>query len=53
MKIIHMDGYTPEELLAYKTDIYRNIINSMQQIINAMKKLQVQFTDSQAEVRII
>lgn len=43
MKIIHQNGYTEEELLAYKKEIFRNIIEGMQQMINAMQRLNIQF----------
>lgn len=45
MKIINMNGYSKEELLAFKPYIYRNLLESMQNIIVAMKKLNIRFTN--------
>lgn len=38
MKIIHQNGYTTEELMTFRTTIYRNLLESAKNIINAMKK---------------
>ena len=39
MKIIHQNGYTPEERAAYRTTIHKNLIDSAHHIILAMRKL--------------
>lgn len=41
MKIIHQDGFSPEELLAYRTTIWRNLLESAQAIVLYMRKLQL------------
>ena len=41
MKIINMDGYSREELLAYKPHIFRNLIESMKQVLIALQQLNV------------
>lgn len=43
VKIIHQNGYTAEELLAYRKEIFRNIIEGIQQMLNAMKRLGIEF----------
>jgi guanine nucleotide-binding protein G(i) subunit alpha len=43
VKIIHQNGYTLVELLAYKKEIFRNIIEGMQQMLSAMKRLNIEF----------
>lgn len=48
VKIIHQNGYTKEELLAYKKEIFRNIIEGMQQMIGAMKRLNIEFHTSES-----
>lgn len=39
MKIIHLNGFTEDERLAYKSIIYNNTISSMKNLINATKDL--------------
>ena len=41
MKIIHQNGYTRDELLVYRTTIYRNLLESAQAIVLAMRKIGV------------
>jgi guanine nucleotide-binding protein G(i) subunit alpha len=38
MKIIHQNGYTKEELALYRITVYKNLVDSAQAIIFAMKK---------------
>ncbi|KAG8966888.1 Guanine nucleotide-binding protein alpha-2 subunit [Tulasnella sp. 419] len=38
MKIIHLGGYTPDKLLFFKTVVYKNLVDSAQDLILAMKK---------------
>jgi guanine nucleotide-binding protein G(i) subunit alpha len=40
MKIIHQNGYTKEELAHYRITVYKNLIDSAQAIVYAMKKFQ-------------
>lgn len=39
MKIIHQNGYTDEELATFRPVVYKNVVESAQNIINAMRKL--------------
>ncbi len=41
MKLMHDNGYSPEEREAYREVIYSNIILSMKSILDAMDKLNV------------
>lgn len=41
MKIIHQNGYTPQELLSYRNTVYRNLLESAQAIVLAMRKIGV------------
>lgn len=41
MKIIHQNGYNKEELLTYRTTIYRNLLESAKNILLAMRKIGV------------
>jgi guanine nucleotide-binding protein G(i) subunit alpha len=38
MKIIHQNGYTPEELLAFRPLIWKNLIESARDVVNALAK---------------
>ena len=38
MKIVHQNGYTPDELAGFKYDIYSNIIDSSRDIVKGMLK---------------
>lgn len=38
MKIIHQDGYTTEELQQYRLIIYKNLIDSAQAIVLALRR---------------
>ena len=41
MKIIHKNGYTRDELMVYRQTVYKNLLESAQAIVNAMRKLGV------------
>ncbi|KAH7909587.1 guanine nucleotide binding protein, alpha subunit [Hygrophoropsis aurantiaca] len=41
MKIIHQNGFTPDELMTYRPTIYKNTVDSAQAIVLAMRKLKV------------
>ncbi|KAI0737240.1 G-protein alpha subunit [Daedaleopsis nitida] len=45
MKIIHQNGYTPEERNAYRQTIYKNLLDSAHHIILAMRKLAMDCED--------
>jgi guanine nucleotide-binding protein subunit alpha len=42
MKIIHQDGYTTEELLQYRLTVVKNLIDSAQAIVLAMRKFRLE-----------
>lgn len=50
MKIIHQNGYTPEELYTWKTTVYKNVIESAQTLITAIRKYNYQYENPQNEV---
>ena len=41
MKIIHQNGYTPEELAVFRIVVYRNLVDSAKDVVLAMKKVGV------------
>ncbi|CAL1711805.1 unnamed protein product [Somion occarium] len=41
MKIIHQSGFTRDELMTYRTTIYRNLLESAKNILLAMRKIGV------------
>ena len=41
MKIIHQNGYTPDELITFRTTIYRNLLESAHHLLLAMRKIGV------------
>ncbi|KAL6083201.1 hypothetical protein STEG23_010541 [Scotinomys teguina] len=45
MKIIHQDGYTPEECLEFKSVIYGNVLQSILAIIRAMSTLGIDYAE--------
>uniref|UniRef100_A0A8C4X2L8 Guanine nucleotide binding protein (G protein), alpha transducing activity polypeptide 2 n=1 Tax=Erpetoichthys calabaricus TaxID=27687 RepID=A0A8C4X2L8_ERPCA len=46
MKIIHQDGYSEEECLAFKAIIYGNILQSILAIVRAMQTLGIDYGNS-------
>ena len=45
MKILHQNGFTQQECVAYRSIIIRNLIASLASILNAMKTLRIKFDD--------
>ncbi|XP_038958728.1 guanine nucleotide-binding protein G(t) subunit alpha-2 isoform X5 [Rattus norvegicus] len=45
MKIIHQDGYSPEECLEFKSVIYGNVLQSILAIIRAMSTLGIDYAE--------
>ncbi|KAG8901759.1 Guanine nucleotide-binding protein alpha-2 subunit [Tulasnella sp. 408] len=41
MKIIHQNGYTPDELAVFRLVVYKNLVDSAKDIVLAMKKIGV------------
>jgi guanine nucleotide-binding protein G(i) subunit alpha len=51
MKIIHKDGFSVEERIAYRVAIYQNLLESAQAIVSAMHKLSIHPAEPQNRVR--
>lgn len=49
-RIIHQDGYTPEECMEFKAIIYGNILQSILAIIRAMSTLGIDYAESSRAV---
>jgi GTPase SAR1 family protein len=47
MKILHQNGFTQQECVAYRPIIIRNLIVSLASILNAMKNLRIKFDDDE------
>jgi GTPase SAR1 family protein len=47
LKIIHMKGFTQQELNSFKPIIFSNIVNSMRSLIEGCNKLQIPIENSQ------
>ncbi|CAN6629453.1 guanine nucleotide-binding protein alpha-2 subunit [Trichomonascus vanleenenianus] len=45
MKIIHQNGYTKEELLMYKTTVYKNLLDCAKDIVVALERFGVTLDD--------
>ena len=45
MRIIHGNGYTPEDCMTYRPVIYSNTIESLFAILHAMKMLKIDFSE--------
>ena len=52
MKIIHQNGYTPEERMQYRDIIYRNLLDSAHHIITAMRKYSMDCADPTNRARV-
>lgn len=49
-RIIHQDGYTPEECMEFKAIIYGNILQSILAIIRAMSTLGIDYAEASRSV---
>ncbi len=38
MKIIHQNGYTPDELMMYRLTVIKNLVDSAQAVVLALRK---------------
>lgn len=45
MKIIHLNGYSKDELVSYRNIVWGNILESIVNLINAIEKFGLEFTD--------
>lgn len=52
MKIIHGDGYTPEELSSYKPTVCDNLVHSMRAVLEAMGALRIDLGDQGNRVHV-
>ena len=50
MKIIHQNGYNRDELLTFRTTIYKNLLESAHHILLAMRKIGVDCVNPQNRV---
>ena len=48
MKVIHSGGFTEEEILSYRPEVLKNVAEGMQQVIEGMRRLGIQFGGEQA-----
>lgn len=46
MKIIHLHGYSPDELLLYRSVVNRNVVESAQALVLAMRKFSLDCQNS-------
>ena len=49
MKIIHQNGYSPEELALYRLTIYKNLIDCSKALIAAMDQFEVRPSTPQVQ----
>lgn len=49
-RLLHTNGFTDEEMNQQKTVIYNNIVQGMACILRGMKKLDIQFENSERDV---
>lgn len=42
MKIIHQNGYTPDELLVYRLTVIKNLVDSAQTVVLALRKFKLE-----------
>ena len=53
MKIIHLHGYSPDELLLYRSVVNRNVVESAQALVLAMRKFGLDCQHSANRVRYL
>lgn len=49
MRILHKGGFTKDERLAFRMDIYCNVVEGMQQIMRAISELQIDYGSEETE----
>jgi len=49
MKILHLQGFSKEEMMTYRSIIYNNIVTSMRALINAAKDLGINLSSASME----
>ena len=53
MKIIHQNGYKPSELEAFRPLIWKNLLESGQDVINGLTKVGLECTEPTNKVRLV
>ena len=51
MKIIHQDGFSDSELADYRPVVYKNVLDSVQQVVIFMKKIRLECMEYSNRVR--
>jgi len=51
MKIIHQDGFSDSELADYRPVVYKNVLDSAQQVVSYMKKIGLDCVEYSNRVR--
>jgi maltooligosyltrehalose synthase len=46
MRILHSNGFTPDEIHQQRAVVYSNTLHAMQELIKAMPKYKIYFSDS-------
>ncbi|ORX60294.1 guanine nucleotide binding protein, alpha subunit [Hesseltinella vesiculosa] len=49
MKIIHQNGYTKDELFTWRTTVFKNVIESAQALIGAIRRYELSFQNQDTE----
>ncbi len=42
MKIIHLKGYSEDELYSYRTTVFKNLLECAKAVINAMRQFEIE-----------
>ena len=51
MKIIHQNGYTADELMAWRAAVYKNLLESAHTLIAGVRKFDYTFEEEKNQVR--
>lgn len=51
MKIIHQGGFSDAELVDYRPVVYKNVLDSAQQVVIYMKKIGLELVEDSNRVR--
>ncbi|KAJ3155643.1 Guanine nucleotide-binding protein alpha-2 subunit [Geranomyces variabilis] len=51
MKIIHQDGYTRDDLMAHRSTVYKNTLDSIQSLIAAVESFQLTFATPEIQIK--
>lgn len=53
MKIINQNGYSQEELLMYKTTVYKNLIDCAKAVVAALKRFDMHITNDNGDAKAL